>query len=177
MSEGRYDLSPYPIGRNPRRWIKHGPTYHGKIGWELEGSAWINWGMSPYPPDQGKAYIHPRQPKGQMQYALMNVRKARGQDPYTGEPDEPPEQAISDDEEEEEPLGAPLPGALLRRGALPRGLGSGPQAPERRESQAEFQAKRRRRLLQHIREARPNIHAAAAHRWVGDYLKRYTRGK
>jgi len=163
---------PYNWGRDPkgvgRRWIRHGPTVHGKIGWELEGSGWINWGWSPHPPDHpGPLYINPRQPKSTYAYALENIRRAKGQDPATGDfPDlVAPEEAVSDEELDPSP---PVRGALLRRGGgIPRMLP--------RESRAEFQAKRRRRLLQHIREVRPRIHAAAAYRWVDDYMKRHSR--
>ena len=71
-----------------RRWIKHGPTERGKIGWEREGSGWITWGWSPYPPGDTEHpfYIHPMEPKGALYYAIMNQRRALGLDPYTGEP-------------------------------------------------------------------------------------------
>jgi len=71
-----------------RRWIKHGPTASGKIGWELEGSRWVNWGWDDRPPDnRPRVRYHRMETKGGIGYMLMQQRRDMGLDPYTGEED------------------------------------------------------------------------------------------
>jgi len=70
----------------------HGPTRHGKIGWEREGSGWVTWGYSPNPPtyynrsDDPPQWLDPRDTQGQAYDAARNLRRAQGLDPITGLP-------------------------------------------------------------------------------------------
>jgi len=79
-----------------RRWIRHGPTATGKIGWELEGSRWITWGYDPDPPDMDKPpYIDPREGMGTLRRAIVQQRKYLGLDPVTGQVDIPVRRRIA----------------------------------------------------------------------------------
>jgi len=79
-----------------RRWIRHGPTASGKIGWEREGSRWITWGFDPDPPDTEKPpHIDPRESMGTLRRAIVSQRKFQGLDPVTGLVDIPARRRIA----------------------------------------------------------------------------------
>jgi len=79
-----------------RRWIRHGPTASGKIGWEREGSRWITWGYDPDPPGTDKPpHIDPREGMGTLRRAIVSQRKYHGLDLVTGEVDIPARRRIA----------------------------------------------------------------------------------